>query len=171
MSLIDRLFASKPDPREALRPLYGAVVTEARRPEWYRDGGVADTVPGRFDMVSAALAGVLARMDRDGGMKRESALLTELFVHDMDGQLREMGIGDIVVGKHVGKLMGAMGGRFDAYRDGLAAGGEALRDAAVRNINFGERGDPALVARRLSEWAARLDRTPDAALLEGNIAA
>ncbi|MFN3510583.1 MAG: ubiquinol-cytochrome C chaperone family protein, partial [Tsuneonella troitsensis] len=120
MSLLSRLFASRPDPREALRPLWNAVVTEARRPAWYADHGVNDTVAGRFDMVCAVLAAVLVRMETSGTMTNESVLLTELFVHDMDGQLREFGVGDVVVGKHVTKLMGAMGGRLAAYRDGLS---------------------------------------------------
>src|SRR5690349_2757781 len=111
MSLLQRLLKPKPDPREDLRPLWNAVVAEARRPEWYARGGVADTVPGRFDMVSAVLAAVLLRMEGRDELARPSVYLTELFVHDMDGQLREFGIGDIVVGKHVGKLVGAMGGR------------------------------------------------------------
>jgi cytochrome b pre-mRNA-processing protein 3 len=34
MSLLKRLFAPKPDPREDLRPLWQAVVDEARRPAW-----------------------------------------------------------------------------------------------------------------------------------------
>ena len=96
MSLLSRLFASRPDPREALRPLWNAVVTEARRPAWYADHGVSDTVAGRFDMVCAVLAAVLVRMESSGTMTNESVLLTELFVHDMDGQLRELGVGEKV---------------------------------------------------------------------------
>lgn len=169
MSLLQRLFAPKPDPRDALRPLWAALVAEARDPAWYRDGGVADTVAGRFDMICAVLAAVLVRMER--GLVSESALLTELFVHDMDGQLREMGVGDIVVGKRIGKLVGAMGGRLDAYRDGLAGDDGALAGAVERNVTFGTSGAPAVVAKRLRALADRLAGTGDAPLLAGEIAA
>lgn len=170
MSLFQRLFAPKQDPRDALRPLWHAVVAEARRPAWYRDGGVADTVAGRFDMVCAVLSAVLVRLERSG-LVTETALLTELFVADMDGQLREMGVGDVVVGKRMGKLMSAMGGRLDAYRAGLAGGDDALADAISRNVTFGDESDPDAVAAPLRALADRLARTDDAALLAGEIAA
>ena len=102
--------------RDALAPLYKAVVAEARRPDWYRQGRVPDTLDGRFDMVAAVLSLVLLRLEEEGDAGRApSAHLTELFVEDMDGQLRERGIGDIVVGKHVGRMMGALGGRLGAF--------------------------------------------------------
>ncbi|WP_057884275.1 ubiquinol-cytochrome C chaperone family protein [Tsuneonella troitsensis] len=170
MSLLSRLFASRPDPREALRPLWNAVITEARRPAWYADHGVNDTVAGRFDMVCAVLAAVLVRMETIGTMTNESVLLTELFVHDMDGQLREFGVGDVVVGKHVTKLMGAMGGRLTAYRDGLSGDDAALFAAVARNVSLREGADPAAVASELRAFAARLSITPDTALLAGEIA-
>jgi len=170
MSLLQRLFAAKPDPREDVRPLWNAVVAEARQPDWYARGGVADTVPGRFDMVCAVLAAVLLRMEGHGELTAPSVYLTELFVHDMDGQLRESGVGDVVVGKHVGKLVGAMGGRIDAYRAGLAGSDAALAEAVARNVHFGEGGDAPAVAVRLRAFADRLARTADEALLAGEIA-
>ena len=169
MNLLRRLFAPQPDPREALRPLWLAVVAEARCPEWYR-AGAADTVAGRFDMVTAVLSAVLARMELEPRLTAPSVLLTELFVHDMDGQLREFGIGDVVVGKHVGRLMGAMGGRLAAYRDGLAGDAEALAEAVRRNVTVTEGGDAPAIADRLRTLAERLARTTDADLLAGEIA-
>lgn len=169
MSLLQRLFSPAPDPREALRPLWHAVVAEARRPVYYARGGVADTVSGRFDMVCAVLAAVLLRMESGKDLAAPSVLLTELFVHDMDGQLREFGVGDVVVGKRVGKLMGAMGGRLAAYRAGLAGGEAALAEAVARNVTFGDNGDCTTVAAELAAFAQRLALTSDADLLAGRI--
>ena len=171
MSFLKTLFAPKPDDRDAVRPLWHAVVAEARRPEWYADRGVADTVAGRFDMVCAVLALVLVRMETGGKLSKETVLLTELFVHDMDGQLREFGVGDVVVGKHVTKLMGAMGGRLRAYREGLAGDDAALFAAVSRNVTLREGAGPAAVAEGLRALAARLTRTSDEALLAGRIEA
>jgi cytochrome b pre-mRNA-processing protein 3 len=131
---------------------------------------VADTVAGRFDMVCAVLAAVHVRMESGEGLGEESVLLTELFVHDMDGQLREFGVGDVVVGKHVSKLMGAMGGRLAAYREGLAGDDAALFAAVARNVTLRDGAGPAAVAAGLRELDARLSRTPDSALLAGEIA-
>ena len=36
--------------------LYAAIVGEARRPEYYRTAGVADTMDGRFALLSTLLA-------------------------------------------------------------------------------------------------------------------
>lgn len=170
MNLLARLFAKPADPREVVLPLWHAVVALAREPRWYAECGVADTVPGRFDMVSAVLALVLVRMERDIELARETAPLTELFVDDMEAQVRELGVGDIVVGKHIGKLVGALGGRIDAYRAGLAEGHARLEQAARANVTFSEEGAPACVADKLLELAHRLERTDAEALLAGNIA-
>lgn len=171
MSLLQRLFAPKPDPREELRPLYQAVVDEARRPEWYASRGAVDSVAGRFDMVTAVLATVLVRMERSEALKVPSVMLTELFIEDMDGQLRELGIGDPVVGKHVGKVVSAMGGRLAAYRDGLAGGDAALADAVRRNLTLRDEADAPTIERGLRDLSGRLDRTSDGDLLTGTIAA
>src|SRR3546814_4640525 len=102
MSLSARLFGSTPDPRERLRPLWQRVVALSRDPAWYADCHVADTVSGRFDMICAVLSLVLLRMEvRD--LRTQSTLLTELFVADMEGQLREFGVNDVVVGKQIGR--------------------------------------------------------------------
>ena len=143
MGVLDRLFGRKD--RDALTPLYNAVVIEARRPDWYLAGQVPDTLDGRFDMVAAVLSLVLLRLEEEGEPGRApSAYLTEIFVEDMDGQLRERGIGDIVVGKHIGRMMGMLGGRLGAYRAGLAEG--SLAPALVRNLYRGHAPADAALA-------------------------
>ena len=171
MGVLNRLFGRKD--RDALTPLYNAVVMEARRPDWYLAGQVPDTLDGRFDMVAAVLSLVLLRLEGEGEAGRApSAYLTEIFVEDMDGQLRERGIGDIVVGKHMGKMMSALGGRLGAYRDGLAGGDFA--DALARNLYRGADVDPAALdfsEARLRQLADRLAATPIDALLAGQLPA
>ncbi len=135
LKLLDRLFG-KEDDRAAVRPLYAAIVAEARAPHWYQGGSVPDTIDGRFEMITAILSLALVRLETLGAMA-EAALLTEVFVEDMEGQLREIGIGDVVVGKHIGKMMSALGGRLGAYR--AAVSGQApLDDALVKNLYRGE---------------------------------
>ena len=115
--------------------LYDAVIDGARQPHWYEAGGVPDTIDGRFDMVAAILSLVLLRLESEPRANAASIRLTERFVTDMDAQLREQGVGDIGVGKHIGKMMGMLGGRLGAYRDGLAAGD--LQVALERNLYRG----------------------------------
>jgi cytochrome b pre-mRNA-processing protein 3 len=175
MSMLSRLFRSKvasgPDPREALRPLWHRIVELSRDPALYRDDGVADTVAGRFDMITALLALVLLRFERDRVLGREAALLTELFVEDMDGQLREIGVGDVVVGKKVGQLVSVLGGRLGALREARASGKRAMLEAALaRNVTMQDgRGTEALGAR-LQAFDDRVAALDSKALLAGGIA-
>jgi cytochrome b pre-mRNA-processing protein 3 len=140
MGFIARLMGRRD---ETALPLYTAIVARAREPHWY-EAGVPDTVDGRFDMIATTLAFVLLRLEDDPAAAEASARLTERFVDDMDGQLREIGIGDIIVGKHIGKMMGMLGGRLGAYRTALAEG--SLGPALVRNLWRGETPEPAALA-------------------------
>jgi cytochrome b pre-mRNA-processing protein 3 len=141
-------------------------VALARDPAWYRDGGVADTLEGRFAMVAAIVALILLRLEAEGDTaRRESVLLTETFIEDMDSSLRQIGIGDFVVGKHVGKLVGALGGRVGAFRDS-----EKLDEPVRRNVFGGEGADGThvrFVAARLEELRERLRGVPLDRLLAG----
>jgi cytochrome b pre-mRNA-processing protein 3 len=171
MSLLSRLFAKREDPREDMRLLWHRVVEISRQPGWYAQSGVADSVAGRFDMITAILSLVLIRMEQDAEDRTSPVFLTELFVEDMDGQLREAGIGDVVVGKHIGKLMSVLGGRLGAYRSALqdVSNPTALADAAARNLTLVEGTDPAQVAATLRQFEQTLAATDLAALKMGRI--
>ncbi|WP_293876029.1 MULTISPECIES: ubiquinol-cytochrome C chaperone family protein [unclassified Sphingomonas] len=156
--------------RDEALPLYNAVVTRGRAEHWYVAGAVPDTVDGRFDMIAAVLAMVLLRLETQPEAAALSAHLTERFVDDMDGQLRQMGMGDIVVGKHIGKMMSMLGGRLGAYRDGLAAGD--LMPALVRNLYRGDApaGEAtAHVAAALTALRTDLDAMPLDRLTAGEL--
>lgn len=171
MTLLQRLFGTTTDPRDAFRPLYTAIVARGRAPVWYHDGA-PDTVDGRFDMIAAIMATVLVRLEDAPEAKQPSVHVAELFIDDMDGQLRQIGIGDVTVGKHVGKMMGALGGRLTAYRD---AAGEpaALRAALVRNLWRGS--DPGVaadaVAARLAAFTQAVRAAAVADILAGTLPA
>ena len=170
MSFFQRIF-SEAKQREPLQPLYRAIVAKGRDPAWYRDGQVPDTLDGRFDMIAAILSLVLLRLETEGEATRpQSVLLTEIFIKDMDAELRQLGVGDYVVGKHVGRMMGALGGRLTALRAARAAG--SLDAAVARNV-FHEAppSDAALafVASGLAGFAGALDAMPVQDVLAGRL--
>ena len=170
MSLISRLFRAPR--RETLGSLYRAIVAAGRDPDWYAQGGVPDTIDGRFDMIAALTALVLLRMEREEAGREPSVLLAEQFVADMDSSLRQIGIGDYVVGKHVGRMMGALGGRLTALR--AADSREALEAAVERNIFRGAPPSPEAVgwvAERLDGFRAALDASDLDALIAGALPA
>jgi cytochrome b pre-mRNA-processing protein 3 len=150
--------------------LYNAVVAEARRPAWYIEGAVPDTIDGRFDMVALVLSLVMIRLE-DAGAAQLCADLTERFIADMDGSLRQDGVGDQVVGKHIGRMVAALGGRLGAYRDSRSDDA-AFADALRRNLWRGESVDDAAVAFVVAQAravAADLAATSLALLTAGTI--
>ncbi|MCD2323386.1 ubiquinol-cytochrome C chaperone [Sphingomonas sp. IC-56] len=166
MRMFQRLFG-KPD-RGTAPLLYNEVVALGRAPHWYREGKVPDTIDGRFDMIAAVLVLVLLRLEAEPEGELPSTTLAECFIDDMDGQLREIGIGDVVVGKHMGKMMGMLGGRLGAFRTGLADG--SFRNVIERNLYRGQVPDSASldhVEAQLLALRARLDAAPLSELLAG----
>ena len=171
VSFLSRLLDKKTDDRAVARPLWHALVAQAREPRWYARCGVADTLEGRFDTITLVLALVLLRMEKEPELITPSVRLTELFVEDMDGQLRQSGVGDLSVGKHIGKLMGVLGGRLGALREVLPQGGGPFAEAIARNATLTEGADPALFTAEMTQLVARLDATSAQDLLAGRIAA
>lgn len=170
MAWLERLFGKRVDERAAMQPLWQRIVGIAREPEWYARGGVADSKEGRFDMVALVTALVMLRMEHTPQLVAASARLSECFIEDMEGQLRQEGIGDPTLGKRLADLMGALGGRIGALREALPGGEAALVEALTRNVTFTGEGDPALVAARAQELAETLAGLSDSALLAGEIA-
>ncbi len=169
MSLLDRLFHP---PAPPLAALWSWVTDTARQPPWYLTHGVADTVDGRFDMVALVTSLVLLEMERRG-WPHDHALLTERFVDDIDGCYRDMGVGDMVMAKQMGRAIGSLGGRLGAYREALApdAPPEVLEQALARNVYRGvpPAGEPQGLAVETRRLAASLAKTSDEALREGRI--
>jgi cytochrome b pre-mRNA-processing protein 3 len=154
--------------------LYLAVVEQARRPEFYNALGVPDTLDGRFELIVLHAFIVLNRLRKigDEGAQIGQLLFDQMFA-DMDRNLREMGVGDLSVGKQVKRMAQRFYGSVHAYEDGLAeADGSQLQAALERNI-YGLSG-PARTRvtalsgylRREVEAAAEID---DAELLAGRI--
>lgn len=171
MSFFSRLLGTAPDPMEELRPLWHAVVAEARNPVWYRECGAADTVEGRFDMITNITAMAMLRLESEPDLIPASARLTELFAEDMEGQLRETGLGDPTLGKKMGKLMEAMGGRLGAYRESIPQGLDATAKVVARNANLLEGHDQKPMAERLIALNTQLAQISREDLLAGKLAA
>ena len=115
--------------------LYDAVVARARATPFYAGGGVPDTLDGRFELIALHAFIVLRRLR--GEPERTGELAQALFdamFDDMDRCLREMGAGDLGVGRRVKFMASSFLGRIKAYEDGLDGGEEALRSALLRNL-------------------------------------
>ena len=129
--------------------LYAAVVARAREPVFFARFAVPDTLDGRFDLVALHAWLVLERLKEDAPLSQ--ALVDTIFV-GFDEALRELGAGDIGMGRRVKKLADAFYGRLQAY--GAAADEAGLAAALVRNLYRGEEAPEAGAVARYA-WRAR----------------
>ena len=138
------LFSKSGETARRAARLYATAVAEARRPEFYLVHQVPDTVWGRFEMVALHVFLILHRLKGEGA--EAAALAQALFdtmFADMDQNLRELGIGDMSVGREIRGLAESFYGRVAAYDRGLEAGG--LAEALQRNI-FAAQNEPGALA-------------------------
>ncbi|MCZ8096391.1 MAG: hypothetical protein O9972_00585 [Burkholderiales bacterium] len=152
------------DPNAAIVDgLYLALSDAARRPGFYADLGVPDTVEGRFDLLTlhvfVALRRLKALPDPAGDLAQD--LVDAVFRH-FDMALRELGVGDISVPKRMKTLAGAFYGRGKAYEQALSGDDSVLAEALARNL-FANRpavaDAPVLMAGYVRAAIAGLENT------------
>jgi cytochrome b pre-mRNA-processing protein 3 len=127
--------------RKEAEAMYAAIVSQARRPQFYAELGVPDTLDGRFELVALHTFLVLRRLKARGEAGNSGQSLVDLFVEDMDASLRELGASDLGVGRRVKAMAQALYGRISAYEAGLDGSADALEAALRRNL-FGTAPEP-----------------------------
>jgi cytochrome b pre-mRNA-processing protein 3 len=164
-----RRLTSRP---ERGRALFDGVVAEARRPHWYVEGEIADSLDGRFAVLATICALFIVRLESGSGAgDAASAALTERFIESMDSEHRELGLNDPGLGRRVRKLVGSLERRVDEWRDAIH--GETGWDETVVSSLY--RGEPpkdeALdhSSKALTELWKRLSESLDETLVEGRV--
>ena len=167
-----RLPFFSPKPLADAGPLYRAVIAEARRPDWYRDAAIPDTLDGRFAVLTTLLSLTDIRLERGAdGARALGPRLTECFIADMDVQMREQGFGDPSLGKQVRMMVGALASRVDRWRRAV----EAIEpwDEAARTSLYGdsapEAGPADKAVEATKDWWRRLQEAGDSALATGQL--
>ena len=168
--------AAKRQRRDVVHELYLGVCEQARKPLFFKNLSVPDTLEGRFDMITLHAFLVMRRLKTVGdGGRRVSQLLHDVLFADIDQSLRESGVGDFGIGHKINRLSKTFFGRLLAYDLALEAadaGDEALIDALRRNV-YG-RGDPGSkillrMARYVVAQSAALATTPSSDILQGRL--
>jgi cytochrome b pre-mRNA-processing protein 3 len=170
MALLKRLQKLLAPPADAATAaLYHACVNQARRPEFYQSFGVPDTLDGRFDLL---LLHAFLIMRRLGSEPEAKQTLFDLMFADMDRSLREMGVGDMSVGKKMRPMISAFYGRAKAYDASIAANDDALAETLQRNL-YGNAAVKPEKTQALAAYVRRaaeaLDKQPTAAILAGKV--
>ncbi|MBI3438722.1 MAG: ubiquinol-cytochrome c chaperone [Proteobacteria bacterium] len=129
------------------------VTNASRNPALFGEGRVADTLDGRFEVVTmhAALALIRLRGAPDAAALSQG-FVDALFRH-LDAGLREDGVGDLTVPKRMRKLATITYGRVDAYAAALADGSDALQGVLTRNVLNGEPTFAPQLARHVCDLA------------------
>ena len=167
-------FKNRAQEREQAQYLYICSVQQARESKFYTICGVADTLDGRFDLIVLHVH-LLSRALRLAGTSgtRISDLIFKIMMDDMDMNLREMGVGDLSVGKKVKAMARAFYGRAAAYDRALDtdtanlsnvrgesanALREGLEDVVNRNI-FGLEPPKPVQVTLLASYIREVDRS------------
>jgi cytochrome b pre-mRNA-processing protein 3 len=160
--------------RRTIAALYGAIVTQARSAAFYVDFGVPDTVQGRFDLIVVHLVLLLRRLGQENHTGQAlGQRLFDTFCRDLDDNLREMGIGDLAVPKHMRRFGEAFYGRQAAYLAALdAPEGPDFENALARNIFqvVGPDGRAARLARYARAALQELDVQEHGSICRGEVA-
>ena len=134
--MFKKLFAGARTKREA-HTLYQELVSQARLPRFYQPPfNVADSIEGRFDMIMLHLFVVDQLLAGDESLVGLRRGVREAMINDMDRSLREMGIGDMSIGKQMKKIGSALLGRLQSFEQASKAEDreQALADAIARNM-------------------------------------
>jgi cytochrome b pre-mRNA-processing protein 3 len=171
-AMLTFLFRRLTDPSSDGSALFESATAEARRPLWFVEGRVPDTLDGRFAVLATVLALVLVRLEAeaDDG-NRLAVALTERFIAVMESEHRELGLGDPTLGKTVRRLVGALEWRTDAWR--LAVAGERGWTATAEDSLYKGEVVPEAVeysAEALQRLWTALDAHSLAQLQQGAIA-
>ncbi|NKB45999.1 MAG: hypothetical protein GKS03_17190 [Alphaproteobacteria bacterium] len=147
--------------------LYLGAVGQARSPVFFASFGVPDTVDGRFDLIIIHIMLLVRRLRQNGKAAADvSQSLLNLMFADMDRNLREMGVGDLSVGRQVKKMAKAFYGRAETWETAIDEGtdkvGSALAETVYRSVDV-----PAEAISSLASYVMAADSHLAGQTIEG----
>jgi cytochrome b pre-mRNA-processing protein 3 len=156
---------------EIIAALYGMIVAQARSPAFYRALAVPDTVNGRLEMLLLHTFLFVRRLRSEPEPIRVLGQeVFDLFCQDIDGNLREMRVGDLAVPGQMRQIGEAFYGRAAVYDAALVAGdAAALEEALMRNVFSGPSAGTRRLAAYMSEAVRCLNSQNAADFSQGRI--
>ena len=115
---------------------YYKCLEASRRQEFYTEFEVADTFDGRFDMLCLIISIYMQKLSQDKEKTKQfSQNLFDAMFKDIDLTLREMGAGDLGVGKRVKAMSESFMGRLTKYSESVEnKDATMLADILSRNL-------------------------------------
>ena len=133
--------------KQEVTRLYDELVSRAREAVFFQDFGVADSLDGRFDMLTFHAWLVLKELKDSAAAQA----LTDTIFTGFDEALREQGAGDMGIGHRLKAMASAFYGRIAVYE--AAQNEQELASALAKNLWRG--GEPDARARALAAYAIR----------------
>lgn len=96
--------------------LYQRLVEQARSPWFYEVLKIEDSIKGRFELILIHAFLVLHRLKKQ---KKLAQHLFDLLFYDLDRSIRELGVGDLSVGKKIKSFAELFYARIECYEKGL----------------------------------------------------
>jgi len=166
------------------RDLYEAAVQQARQPVFYAELGIPDTLDGRFEAILLHVWLVLRRIRLANvptdalsvASGKVSQAVFDSMIGDMDRSLREMGVGDLRVGKRVKAMAKSFYGHVQAYDAGLEGSTADLTAALRRNVYGTSELEAAALdgavdglVQYVEKAVSLLDNQPIEAIIDGKV--
>lgn len=126
-------------PETGAKQAYARLLEKVRQEGFYREGGVADNFDGRFDLLVLHAFLVMDVLKSQSPQFNQS--LFDTMFADMDQVLRERGIGDMGIPKHMRRMMKAFNGRAHVYETAMKEG--TLPEALRKNL-YGDKNPPGI---------------------------
>jgi cytochrome b pre-mRNA-processing protein 3 len=167
---LSRLFSPRPAVLAGKR-LYAAAAAQARTPDFYARMGAPDTVEGRFELYTLHVALLLRRLKGQGPQAAETAqAVFDTYLTGLDDALREMGVGDLSVGKKMRKLGEAFYGRVRHYDEAFTALPDRAPLEAIigRTVLAGQADAAAPLAAYAAAAMNQLDQLSLETVLQGD---
>ncbi len=130
------IFSSDKTELDICQQIYYKCLLASRKPEFYTKFKVADTFDGRFDMLCLIISVYMHKLTKEPEKTKEfSQILFDVMFKDIDLTLREMGAGDLGVGKRVKIMSENFMGRLIKYSQSLENNNTSLLAKALsRNL-------------------------------------
>ncbi len=169
--LLHSVFGNKRAVTDLAHHIYGAVVAAARQPVFFAERGVADTVMGRFELLSMHLFLLLheLRHHQSDQSQALSQAIFDCYTADVDRSLRELGIGDTSVPKRAKRMVATFYAMVDAFEAPLAAGDKPSLSKAVNQRMFMDGNQPCAesIAHYMLDVRQKLANSNAATIYEG----
>ena len=115
--------------------LYRKIILQARQKAFYSNLEVPDTIDGRFELILLHFFFIYSALNSN---KYEGVFVIDQIMNimfkDFDSNLREIGVGDLSVGKKVYKMSEALAGRIKAYGKSIKDDTNITNEVLKRNI-------------------------------------